>query len=388
MESNGRAADGNGAEWRVTELEAWLALALDFGRIGTWDWDVVTDRVLYVPLLGGDSGGLVIREAVGADWSQSVHPDDFAQASAAVQRVVSGETERLDYSARLKLAHYRDGQWFDARCRGQVLARDETGRATRIVGIHQDVSDLVRYQALERERQAELARSVRMTSLAALASSLAHEINQPLAALTSYLETATSLSRQIAKEGETQAGLLVEVLQQSIGLVDRTSEIVRRLVRPLSRQEPVREWIEIAPLLERVVGSLRAEAGAAAVELDVEDRSDGTLLWGDRIQIEQALANLGRNAIEALAASNERARRVTFSTSLGEDAIVLAVTDNGPGAPEEIRSRLFAPFFTTKPDGTGLGLMVCESIAELHGGQMRAVLDIPGQTRFQLVLPR
>jgi len=386
-------ADRPSAEWRATELETWLALALDSGRIGTWDWDVARDRVYYIPLLGGDSGGLVVRETIGADWAQSVHPADLGRASAAVQRAVAGETDLLEYNARIRLSHYRSGHWFHVRCRGRVLGRGDGGRATRIVGIHQDITDLVRLQEIEREQAEVLARSVRLTSLSALASSLAHEINQPLAALTSYLETALELARPGAAPGAGQAGRteptapLVQTLQRSLGLLDRTSEIVRRLVRPLHRQEPVCERVEVGALLERVRQALVGEARAARVELEVEDGCGSTVLWGDGIQLEQALLNLGRNAIEALATSACRERRVCLSASLEAGAVALGVTDTGPGVPADIRSRLFAPFFTTKRDGTGLGLMVCESVAELHGGQLRASLDVPGQTRFQLVLP-
>jgi signal transduction histidine kinase len=375
------------AEWRATELETWLALALDTGRIGTWDWDVPADRVYYVPVLGGDAGGLVVRETIGADWARWIHPEDLPEAAAAVERAVVGETDLLEYTARIKQTYYRGGQWYHIRSRGKVLARAADGRATRIVGVHQDISEVVHRRTLERAQEAALARAHRLTSLSALASSLAHEINQPLAALTSYLETAQSLAQPGDAQDPGRTEPLRQALEQSIGLVDRTSEIVRRLVRSLQRQEPVRERIAVGPLLEGVAQLLAAEASEARVSLDVSDRSQAAPLRGDRIQIEQVLINLGRNAIEALAPSDRPERRVTFSASREDGAVSLTVTDTGPGVPAAIRSRLFAPFFTTKAEGTGLGLMVCESIAELHGGQLRARFDLPGQTRFQLVLP-
>ncbi len=381
------AAAGPSAAWRATELETWLALALDSGRIGTWDWDVPDDRVYYVPVRGENAGRLVVRETIGADWSRWVHPDDLPQAAAAVQRAVVGDTDLLEYDARINHPDYEGGQWRHIRSRGKVLTRAADGRATRVVGIHQDISEVVQRQARERQQQAALARAHRLTSLSALASSIAHEINQPLAALTSYLETAEGLVQPGAEPGAERTDQLRQTLQRSIGLLDRTSEIVRRLVRSLNRQDPVQEDIAVGPLLARVTGLLEEDARAAAVKLAVVDRSQAARLRGDRIQVEQALLNLGRNAVEALASSDCQERRVTFSAWPEDGAVVLAVTDTGPGVPEAIRSRLFAPFFTTKTDGTGLGLMVCESIAELHGGQLRACFDVPGQTRFEFVLP-
>jgi C4-dicarboxylate-specific signal transduction histidine kinase len=283
---------------------------------------------------------------------------------------------------RSKRPPYRSGEWFEISSRGKVVERDAGGRATRIMGIHEDATEAMLKAKLEREREEALAHTTRMASLGALATSLAHEINQPLTALTSFLETSQRLLDNGADRQEVAAAL-----SRSLELADRASEIVRRMRRLLRRGRPLLERVELPAALHAACDHLEREARAAGVVLRVEDEIQPTAIRGDRVQIGQALVNLVRNAIEALAGVDHEPRVVVLDAVREGDMVEVLVADNGPGLHEQVAERIFEPFFTTKSGGTGLGLVFCESIAEVHGGHVRLRRSGPGGTTFALILP-
>jgi signal transduction histidine kinase len=365
-------------------LEERLFGAMDVAALGFFDWDVAVDRVWYMspflnrPLHPGDT-----RETEGSNWFRATHPDDIAAARMQVNLAIDGPAESFDNTVRMKLPYYRGDEWVHIRSRGKVVGRDASGRALRIVGIYEDVSSAVRHAAFEREREAALEHATRSAALGTLATSLAHELNQPLAALTSFVHASVRL----LDEGDARRADVKDALRRSAELAEKASEIVRRLRRLAQHAPPQLEAVDLAPTLQSAVELLARDARAAGVEVRLPTGIDGVHVLGDRIQLEQVLVNLVRNAIEASALRESGPRMVTLASRVAGDRAELSVSDTGPGIRADVLSRLFEPFVTTKPSGSGLGLTISRSIVEAHGGAIRVVQSDASGTSFVMTLP-
>lgn len=359
-------------------------MALESAGMGSWDWDTRTDVVRYLSPLGGAGGvSLELRESTGADWFRLTHSDDIPGGRAQIDRVMNAEAETFSMVVRMLRPPYDEDKWSWIRSRGKVVRRDAEGRPLRLVGIFEDVTEEVRRDQVARERERILSHSGRLASLAALATSVAHELNQPLAALTSYLDA----SNRLLKSRNPDLEEIGRALDRSAALAEKASEIVRRLRRLLRREQPIQEPIELPAFLEGIRESVSREAAAAGVSIEIDRDAARLTIRGDLVQIEQALVNLVRNAIEALGVSAKESRRVVLGVTRSRGVVRISVADNGRGISEADASRLFEPFFTTKKSGTGLGLVIAESIAEVHGGHIE--LDRRGSegATFVLVLP-
>jgi PAS domain S-box-containing protein len=232
--------------------------------------------------------------------------------------------------------------------------------------------------------QSELAHVARVSTIGEMATGLAHELNQPLAAATAYAQTCSRL----VSSGATDLGALREPLQEIAAEARRASEIVRRLRDFVRKRPPHRSSVDLNKLVRQVAQLMEHEAHSNGVSLELHLAEALPRVLGDSIQVQQVVLNLARNSVEALAASGAQTRQVRIGTALAEDdSLAVSVHDNGPGIPEETAGRLFDPFFSTKPDGLGMGLSISRSIIEDHGGRLWLARDPDGGTLFQFTLP-
>ncbi|MDX7951852.1 ATP-binding protein [Lichenihabitans sp. Uapishka_5] len=229
--------------------------------------------------------------------------------------------------------------------------------------------------------RAELGRTAQLTVLGGLAASVAHEVNQPLSAIATHADaTVRWLSREVPDLDEALQG----VRSMRAG-VDRATEIIRGL-RALARQtSPVMAEFQIGLTVRHVVTLLEAEVGVRNIELALDLEAEGAVVRGDAIQFEQVILNLVNNAVDVLAATVRRGRRIRVKTAFEHAGVRIGVTDNGPGIQPEILASIFDPLFTTKADGMGMGLAICRSIVEAHGGKLEVSSDAAGTT-FSFVL--
>jgi hypothetical protein len=372
------------AERALEASEKRLMVALESARIGVFDWDVPTGKVLYAdpgqPRTGETLG---YRETNAADWSASTHAADVPAAQKAVALALTGEAESFVFVARRQFDYYRANETRYIESRGRVVARDAEGRALRVVGTFEDVTDAVRLEQADRERRAALDHATRVASLGVLASSLAHEVNQPLAALSGFVQAAYRLL-DAGPERHDEARV---ALGRSVELAEKAAQIIKRLRRLARRAPPLRERIDVFGLLTEIGTLLEREAVSAGVEVRVDQCEVLPLLAADRVQIEQILTNLVRNGIDAAQAAPAGRRGVRLGARRSGAQIEIIVSDTGPGIPSEIETRIFEPFFSTKPSGTGLGLVIAATIAEAHGGSVR--LECTGEegTSFVVTLP-
>jgi two-component system, LuxR family, sensor kinase FixL len=248
------------------------------------------------------------------------------------------------------------------------------------------VRDLTeRQQTLRRlhELQAELSHVSRLTEMGQMASALAHELNQPLTAATNYLEVSRRLLARADCDAAKRAGAVVD---DAAAQVARAAGIIRGLRDFVRKGDGERRNLPVGPLIEEA--SALALIGVKDSGVAVQLRIDPLLpdVAADKIQIQQVVVNLMRNAVEAMAQSKRRELVVTVMRD-GAGAVEIIIADTGPGIAPEIAERLFQPFVTTKPHGMGVGLSICRAIVEAHGGALRAEANPEGGTIFRFSLP-
>jgi C4-dicarboxylate-specific signal transduction histidine kinase len=241
----------------------------------------------------------------------------------------------------------------------------------------------VRADARAQELQLELLHSSRLSAAGQMAGALAHELNQPLTAFTNSVNAGR---RMMANSAHHRIDTVRDVLDEAADQALRAGEIIRRLREFVTRGETEMR-IENLPDLIREASDL-ASVGTGAhgvrIRLSFDPRAEAVL--GNRIQLQQVMLNLIRNAHEAMAQSEWRELEVA-TARLDDESIEIAVADRGSGLPDEIVGHLFEPFHTTKSNGMGLGLSICRSIVEAHGGKLRYEPNCGGGAIFRVTLP-
>jgi PAS domain S-box-containing protein len=247
-----------------------------------------------------------------------------------------------------------------------------------------DVTLRRQVEAQTRAHQAELVRVSRVSLAGEMAAGLAHELSQPLTAITAYARGCLRLLGGAAPEPALLQEGITEVVQQA----ERAGDVLDRLREFVRGGEHRRSSTEIGPLIDAVRNLVRAEAIQQGIEIEIAIGPDLPAVLADRIQIEQVLLNLLRNAIDAMATANAGQRSITVAARRqGSDAVLISVTDSGPGISPEVAGRLFEPFVTTKATGMGMGLSISRSIIEAHGGSLRLVRAGDRGAAFAFDLP-
>lgn len=266
----------------------------------------------------------------------------------------------------------------------QLVARRTRELSRANADLEREAAERRRAEASARERQAELAHVHRLNTMGEMASGLAHELNQPLAAVVNYAKGAVRRLRQ----GAVDPGELLAVLEQAAAQAERAAAIVRRVRAFIRKEAPRQAALDCNKIVRETVSLMTADAERAGVRLVLDLAKPSPRVRADAVQIEQVIVNLVRNAIEAMTDSTSPVRDVTVRTlTAAGHAVEIAVEDTGPGLPAGAPERLFTPFFTTKADGLGLGLSISQSIVEAHGGRLTATARPGGGTVFRFALP-
>jgi C4-dicarboxylate-specific signal transduction histidine kinase len=250
-------------------------------------------------------------------------------------------------------------------------------------GVLVDITDRKTAEEQVARQQAELAHVARVSTVGEMASRLAHEINQPLTAVVNYSQGAM---RRLRAASGVHADVL-EAIEAASVHAHRAAEIIRRLSSFVQKREPRRSSCDLNQTIREVIGFSAADARDHHVQIRLNPTVDLPLVQADDIQIQQVILNLVRNGIEAMAEVESRERILEIRTSPVGDAVEVAVSDNGSGLTSEAQERIFTPFFTTKPQGMGMGLSISRSIIDAHGGRLWATPNPDGGTTFQFTIP-
>ena len=332
-----------------------------------------------------DYTGLSLEWGRSWVWMDALHPDDRAMDD---WRAALAAGEPFEKEARLRRA---DGEYRRFLLRFVPL-RDEQGTIVEWYAASTDIEDLKRaeeelrrQEARLRDAQMELAHANRVTATGQLAASIAHEVSQPIAAA---LTNANAARRWLGAEPPD-----LEEVRQALGRIirdgRRASDIIGR-IRALVRKAPPRnDQLDINGTMLEVIALTRSELRRNGTSLQTQLADGLPPVVGDRIQLQQVMLNLILNAVEAMSGSSEPARELLIRTELdGSGSVLVAVQDSGPGLQPESLDRLFDAFYTTKPDGMGMGLSICRSIIEAHGGRVWATTNVPQGAAFQFTLPQ
>jgi PAS domain S-box-containing protein len=305
-----------------------------------------------------------------------VHPDD-RESLLRVWRdsQETGERYELDYRMRGADGEYR---WFQVR--GAPLL-DPEGRVLRWYAVIADIDDAKRAREAVLKSQAQLARMSQITTVAELSASIAHEVNQPLAAILANANACLAWLSGDPPNLERARGTAEKIMKNA----NSAAEIVGR-VRALFKQAP--PAMVLSDMNDTVLGALNligSDFREADIAVETELAPDLPLIAADRTQIQQALINLAHNAVEAMEGVADRPRRLLLVTQSDGVNILIQVRDSGCGIANP--ASIFDPFFTTKENGMGMGLAICRSIVEAHGGRLWATANEEAGTTFSVTLP-
>lgn len=308
-----------------------------------------------------------------------VHPDDLPVVLQRLQRLFSNQPDTTEYRIITK-----DGATRWVRDRGLPVWDDEQQRVVCAYGAVQDITEQRQAQEQTQLRQEELAQVLRVATVGELSAGLAHEINQPLAAIVSY---AKGCARRL-RSGVVSPDDLLRVVEEIAAQAVRADEIVRRLRQLARKSSSRREPVDVNALVKNAVELTRHETRARRIEVDLDLTGDLPHVTGDGIALEQVMLNLLRNAFEAMSRSDAASARVVIRTGVdAPKSVVVSVSDLGEGFGSMDPERAFEPFFTMKSNGLGLGLSISRSIVEAHGGRLWAEPQSRGGVTMRFSLP-
>ena len=313
------------------------------------------------------------RAGAGSDWQAAAHPDDLGRVLEK-WRASLATGEPLEVEARFRRAADGQYRWFLTRA---VPLRDMSGKIVKWYGVTTDIEERERLRQLE----TELQHINRLSMLGELTASLAHEINQPIAAA---ITSAGACLRWLDRD-QPEVERAREAAKRIENDGRRAADIIARLKNFYKKEDsPQREMVAVNEVVGEMLVLLRSEADRHSVVMRTELTADVPAVRADRVQLQQVLMNLMLNGIEAMRGAPGE---LTIKSEQSDGHILVSVSDTGVGLPPGNRDELFNAFFTTKPDGTGMGLAISSTIIESHGGRLWAEANQGRGATFHFTLP-
>lgn len=377
------ATERRRAEEALRRGEAWLGQAQRLSHTGTWVLSGTTKRFLYwsdesYRIWGFDPlQGLPSRDDM---WGR-IHPDDRERLWEEVQEALR---EQRDFFEEFRIL-LPDGRvkYLEANTHHEF---SPLGALLEVVCTNVDVTERKRAQD-ERERlrqlEADLAHMNRVSTMGELAASLSHEILHPIA-------TARNNARAGIRFLEMNPPNLDEVREALACVVrdaDRAKDIIGRMRDQIKKAPPRKECFGLNEAINEVIVMVRSAIADNRVSVQTRLAEGSLAIHGDRVQLQQVLLNLILNAVEAMGSVEAGLRELLVSTEQDHTSVLVAVRDSGPGIDATHLERVFEAFYTTKSGGTGMGLLICRSIIEAHGGKLWAEANEPRGAVFQFTLP-
>jgi PAS domain S-box-containing protein len=310
--------------------------------------------------------------------TDTVHPEDLPQMLVNFKRAIASE---IPYRFEQRLRRF-DGayRWFDTR--GGAV-RDSTGRIVRWYVLLTDIEDRVRALARLEQMQSDFAHMNRVSMMGELAASLSHEITQPIASARNNARAAQNfLNMQPPDLGEVR-----EALSCVVGDTDRAGDMIDRIRDQIKKAPPRKAHIDLNEAINEVVALGRSAAIANGISVQTRLSAGLAPIHCDRVQLQQVVLNLLLNAVEAMGWSEAGERELLISTEQNHTGALVAVRDSGPGIDPSHLERVFDTFYTTKSSGMGMGLSICRSIIDAHGGRLWAEANEPRGAIFKFSLP-
>jgi PAS domain S-box-containing protein len=368
---------------KLQRSEAYLAEAQRLTHTGSWAWriegrDAVHLSEEWYRIYGFDpeKGPPAFEERL-----QRTHPEDRAKWQGTIERAI---TEKSDYELEFRILLPGGTVKYIHTVGHPVL--NASGDLVQFMGSATDITDRKRAEE-ERERlrqaQADLARVNRVTTMGELTASLAHEVNQPIAAALTNANTCLRwLTRDHPDLEEAR-----EAASRIVKDATRAADIISRVRLFYKKGAQQRELVDVNEVIQEMIVLLRSEATRHNISVRTELAADLPQVTGDRVQLQQVLMNLMINGIDAMKDMDGSRELAVKSQRTEKEEVLVSVSDTGVGLPPQQTDQIFKAFFTTKPNGTGMGLSISRSIVESHGGRLWAAENSPRGASFYFTLP-
>lgn len=296
-----------------------------------------------------------------------------------IRRYLDTGERRIIGIGRIVVGRRKDGTTFPMELAiGELRLQDRR----LFTGFIRDITERQQAERRLQDLQAQLTHVSRVSDMGAMATAFAHELNQPLGAAMNYLN---AVRRWLEQSSEVRAPRMLEGTQRAVAEVARASQIIQRIRQFIAKGRTERAWGKLGKLVEESAALALVGTADRPVNIHLQIPSGLPEVHMDRVQIQQVLTNLIRNAVEAMAESPKR--EVAVSALAADGTVEIAVADTGPGIAPEVARELFKPFVTTKSTGMGVGLSICRSIVQSHGGELRAEGNPAGGATFRFTLP-
>src|SRR5580692_4874222 len=371
--------DRKRAEEELRRSQAFIAEGQRLARLGGFSWHVESGEITWTDQLYRifefEPGGLITLERIGS----RVHPEDIPLLGDMIERAQRFVSD-LEYEHRILMPN-QSVKYLHLVAHG---AQDQDGRL-EYIGAVQDITERRLAEEAVSQARSDLAHVTRVTSLGVLTASIAHEVSQPLSGI---ITNAGTCLRMLAADPPNIEGAR-ETAKRTIRDGNRASELITRLRALFSKKKSRTEPVDLNEAAQEVIALSLSDLRRNRVILRPEFADDLPVVTGDRVQLQQVIQNLLKNASDAMSAVNDRPRQLQIRTERGtDDQVRLTVQDTGVGLDPQAMDRLFQAFYTTKNDGMGIGLSVSRSIIERHHGRLWAEPnDGPGAT-FSFSIPR
>ncbi len=348
--------------------------------IPTFAWTALPDgSVDFVNRHWQEYTGLSTERTVGSGWREAAHPEDLERN---VEKWRASLATGKPFEDEVRYRRAADGQyrWFLSRA---VPLRDGRGKILKWYGTSADIEDRKRAEEEREKLRADLAHVNRVSMLGELAASVSHELKQPI---TAAMTNAKTCLRWLKRE-QPDVDEAIEATSRIVNDGTRATEIIERLRSLYKKSPPQRELVDLNEAIREMMLLLHSEATKLSVSVRTELAADLPQVMGDRVQLQQVLMNLVMNSIDAMK-DVEGTRELTIQSQRSEDGqVLISVSDTGVGLPPQQADKIFDAFFTTKTQGTGMGLRISRSIVESHAGRLWAADNSPRGARFCFTLP-
>lgn len=357
-----------------------LHLTLEAARGGTWVWSIQDDQLTldkYACLLLGLKSESCVKTLEA--FLHCLIPEDKSRVNTELSEFsLNGRTDPIEFRVL----------WPDKSIRYMMLRGkvyyNEKNVPSYMLGVYWDITEHIQAEEKLRAYRQQMAEIVRSNSLGEMASSLAHEINQPLTVISAYIKGCL---KRFQNQKEVTPEIL-QVLHETSLEAERLGEMVHRIKNFVRKGELFYERTDINLMIDQAIQLIKQESQNLTAEIIYMPNKNLPHVEVDKIQIQQVILNLLRNAMEAMRETNIREPKIIISVHPKDrTSIVISIVDNGPGFPEQNGNRLFELYFTTKSQGMGLGLAICRGVIEAHSGQLTASVLPEGGSCFQFDLP-
>jgi signal transduction histidine kinase len=355
-----------------------MRLAARAANLGLWEWDIVQDRVWAsdtgpASMIIVDSPHMTIER-----YFELIHADDREATRDALEQALEGNGQ-LQTELRLE-APGETMQWLSVR--GQV-ERDIDGKPELLRGVSMDITERKQAETELQHHRRDLAHATRVSAMGQLSAALAHEINQPLGAILRNAEAAELFLRQTPPDVEELADILKDIRNDE----QRAVAVIERMRVLLKRRELRLEALSVNTLLSEVAKLLHSEIQARTASLRIDIAAGLPQVNGDRVHLQQVFLNLLLNSLDAMNGKSTEQRQIVIRASQTNDGMIeFAVVDRGTGIAPEQLPHLFEPFYTTRENGTGIGLAISKTIVDMHGGRIMAKNNPHGGATVSFIL--